>query len=176
MASGKDESGKTKRNRMPAAPRATIQVTQKHIDMATPRNSGHCMIADAVKAAFPRAQSVAVDIQTIRWSDPAKRQRYVYLTPRSAQVALVRWDQGITTEPFSFKLKGAQIIRVAKPKASTAGNTESPIPRRARLHSRHGESSQTDHHASPPEVIGGRAPPRVSYNNRREFGLRAMSR
>jgi hypothetical protein len=162
--------------RMPRPPRATIQVTQQHIDTATPKNSGHCMIADALKAAFPDAQSVAVDVQTIRWTDPAKSQRYIYLTPRSAQVALVRWDQGIVIEPFSFKLKGAQIIRAKRKgssgKAESSSKAESPIPRRAALHSRKNPS----HHDAPPEVVGGRSPPKVSYNNRREFGLRAMGR
>src|SRR5215831_19031597 len=37
----------------------TVSVTTEHIERAVPRDSGHCMIADAIKAAIPKAKSFA---------------------------------------------------------------------------------------------------------------------
>jgi hypothetical protein len=46
------------------------------------------MIAEAIKQAVPRATNVSVDLSTVRWTDPEKKLRYTYLTPRAAQIAL----------------------------------------------------------------------------------------
>jgi hypothetical protein len=83
----------------------TVNVTQPIIDRSEQRNSDHCMIADAIRAALPDAKAVSVDLMTIRFTDPAKRQRYIYLTPRSIQLALIHFDQGDHAEPFTFQLK-----------------------------------------------------------------------
>lgn len=105
-----------------------IQVTQDQIDYAVPRNSSHCMIADAVKTSVPLADHVSVDLQTIRFSRPDIRKRYIYLTPRVAQLALVNWDAGIKPPPFSFRLSSPHIINMypAKPKR-TEGDNESVV-------------------------------------------------
>ena len=79
-----------------------ISVSRETIERATQRDSRHCMIAEAIRDARPDAQFVSVDIQTIRFSIPFKRIRCTYLTPRIAQLALVRFDQGRSLEPFQF--------------------------------------------------------------------------
>src|SRR5215471_8576990 len=81
-----------------------IKVTSEHIDTAIPLDSGHCMIADAVKADLPYARSVQVDIATIRFTDPQAGKRYLYLTPPSVQAALLSFDAGLKPEPFIFRL------------------------------------------------------------------------
>src|SRR5688572_22178065 len=80
-------------SRTPRAPRVIVNVTQEMIDRSMVKDSSHCMIAETVRAAVPSAQYVAVDIQTIRFSDPKRRLRYTYLTPRIAQVPIVQFDQ-----------------------------------------------------------------------------------
>ena len=55
----------------------TLDVTAELIATAIPRNSGHCMIADALRAAIPSARFISVDLQTIRWSDPETNRRYI---------------------------------------------------------------------------------------------------
>lgn len=85
----------------------TVNVTEPLIDRAEQRNSGHCMIADAIRMVLPNAKSVYVDLATIRFTDPVKRQRYIYLTPSRAQQALIHFDQGIHNEPFTLQLKKA---------------------------------------------------------------------
>jgi hypothetical protein len=84
--------------------RVVVQVAQEHIDLATPADSSHCMIADALRAALPDAKKISVDLQTIRFTDPSKAQRFTYLTPTIAQDYLVAFDQGLPLEPFEFVL------------------------------------------------------------------------
>ena len=91
--------------RIPRGPKLYVPVTQEIIDSAVPRDSGYCMFAEAIKKCLPGITKVAVDLQTIRFSDPDKRKRYCYLTPRICQVALVNFDQGTKPEPFIFRLR-----------------------------------------------------------------------
>jgi len=104
----------------------TISVTQPIIDQAQKRDSGHCMIADAIRTAIPEAKSVSVDLATIRFTDPAKRQRYIYLTPLLAQRALVDFDQGVPAEPFRFQLKKAAQVVESGRRTAPDGSQKSP--------------------------------------------------
>lgn len=151
---------KPQRAKTPRSPRIKIVVTQKEIDEALPRDSGHCMIADAVKVAYPTAKSISVDLQTIRWTDLAKGLRYTFLTPRVAQVALVKFDQGIAPEPMTFQLRKGQI--------TTAGKYKKGKTRKADLRQ---DGSDT----TVPRKIGGRTPPLAAHHGtRRAFGLRGL--
>lgn len=85
----------------------TIPVTKEIIAEATTGNSSHCMIAEAVKAAgFKR---VSVDIQTVRFTDDTG-DRYIYLTPPAAQVAILQFDEGRKPAPFKLHLRNGQVI------------------------------------------------------------------
>lgn len=95
------------------APRVSVEVTPEIIADATREDSGHCMIAEAVKAALPHARQVSVDIQTIRYSDPRTRARYIFLTPRLAQSALVAFDAGEEIEPFKVQLRNPHITTMS---------------------------------------------------------------
>lgn len=167
-----------RKNTRPRSPRIQVKITPEILAQSQVRNSSHCMIAEAIKAAVPNAKLVAVDLQTCRYTDPEKHIRYTYLTPRIAQAALVAFDQGELTEnEFAFTLAGAQITRSRIGKAiKRAANGELPlnperdnIPRRASLRSHAGG----DPHV-PAERIGGRPPPPSRFAKRREFGLRLL--
>jgi hypothetical protein len=136
------------------APRFDVTITTALIVQSEKRDSSHCMIADGVKLARPKARFVSVDIQTIRFSEKGKR--YVYLTPRRAQVALVRFDQGLPTEAFKFQLRNGQSTSSHTPKKTVRAHLRKPRAPGA-----------------VPDKIGGRTPPRVPIT-RRSFGLRAM--
>src|SRR6516164_6329046 len=84
-----------------------VKVTTEHRDAAIQNSSSHCMIADAIKEAYPKFTYVAVDVQTIRISDPEKGLRYIYLTPRVCQHALWLFDQGRKNKELVFTLRGA---------------------------------------------------------------------
>lgn len=141
------------------APRLNISITGEVIGSAVRRNSGHCMIADAVRnsaiAAGMLPSAIAVDLQTIRVTDRKTSRRYIYLTPRRGQVALLDFDQGVEQiEPFDLQLRNGQVISTQKPELVT--NESGRVKR-----------------------TGGKAPPRpssVGTGQRREFGIRAYRR
>src|SRR3954453_9606775 len=123
----------------PKGPRLKVNVTQDLITEAVRNHSGRCWIAEAIKAAYPNATHVAVDVATCRFSDNDKGHRYVYLTPYSAQLALLHFDEGRNPSPFAMILKNAHVTRAGvgkrakteKKKVSRKGIP--PVPREATL-------------------------------------------
>jgi hypothetical protein len=101
-------------------PRRRITVTQEILDRACRANAHRCMIAEAIKEQVPGAQRVAVDLRTIRWSDPKKGLRYVYMVPPIAADALIRFDKGMSLRPFRFRLANAHVTSMM------IGNKENP--------------------------------------------------
>src|SRR5262252_8065031 len=121
----KKTSGQSIPKRIPRGRRPAINVSEMEIEIAMAKKSGHCMIALAVKRAFPEVTAVTVDFQTIRWSDKRKGLRYTYFTPAKVMAVLIAWDQGIKPKPFSFRLRGPQI---------TTMRTQKPGEDRKRIH------------------------------------------
>lgn len=157
-----------------------IKITEDIIDRSVRSNSSHCMIADAVREQIKDANYVSVDLQTIRFS--VGDERFIYFTPRTAQLALIRFDQGDEDiEPFTFSLgRPTQIVqRHVKPAelpeqeraAKSAGGRKGGIKaqQKARL-----ERSVLAKKGT--TKIGGRTPPTFSVDsnlgNRRVFGLK----
>ena len=152
--------------RTPRAPQVIVEITDEVIDEAIPRDSSHCMIADALKALVPGASKVAVDLQTIRFSDLKKGLRYTYLTPRVAQVALIKFDQGLKPEPFAFRLRGGQVTRAGRVKRETKPLSEKQMQQRkdaaSKVKESLGKTQLAQRHAGSgriPDRIGGQPPP-----------------
>ena len=155
-----------------SSPRLTIEVPQDIIDTSVERDSSHCMIADAIQRQIPQARYISVDLATIRFTDLQAGVRYVYLTPRPAQAALLDFDQGEKPAPFSLHLEGAHVL--------VAGNAQRA---RASL-----EPNPKDNKKGSPVRVGGASPPlgplqggiklkgTARTGRRREFGLRAIIR
>jgi hypothetical protein len=103
-----------------------LHVEQHHIDNAEVKNSHHCMIADALRDAYPEAKFISVDLQSIRFSlfdenryrEERVGVRYFYFTPTLAQVALLKFDQGKKLKPFEFTMRSGitKLIRWSKKK------------------------------------------------------------
>ena len=72
--------------------------------VAAGRIDGAHLIAEVVRAARPDVRNVAVDLGTIRWTDPKTRRRVTFDTPTVVRDALVGLAHGITPEPFRFIL------------------------------------------------------------------------
>lgn len=131
----------------------SVVIDEDVLKSAQRRDSSHCMIADAIRAQNPGVNRVAVDLATIRFTDPKRGLRYVYLTPPLAQRALIRFDQGQRNEPFEFTLRRAAQITQAggrsrgEKRPSTAKNGVVGGKRSK------GQGSNT------PTLIGGRALP-----------------
>lgn len=175
----------------PRAPRLDCVVTADMITDAKVRDSSHCMTSAAIEAVRPDAFKIAVDLQTIRWSDRDKRLRYIYLTPRNVQKAIVLWDQGQKVEPFSFRLTGAHVTTMyeAKPKVQviTPDGKLTAEGRKAATNTAYEkgrvkanlarEGLRLESSGKVPTRVGGKAPPLdVPFSRRRAFGLRALVR
>lgn len=146
----------------PKAPTLSFGVTQRRIDGAIRLDSGHCMIADGFKDAYPWAKSVSVDLQSIRASDPRSGLRYIWMTPHPIGQHLLDWDYGTKPKPFPVRLKGntAIVIEMARGRAKKKGG-RSPMPKKASFRKNGG---------SVPRRVGGKEPPK--YTGIRTFGLR----
>jgi hypothetical protein len=145
--------------------RIDIQVKASHIAESKPQNSSHCMIADALKAAMPTAKSIAVDLATIRFTDPKTGLRYIYLTPPRAQRALAQFDQGLKVEPFPIRLtRPAQVIQSGRKASQKQQGVRAPSNDRC-----------------VPTRLGGKVPPTGPLSNNvrlgkiRAYGLRATT-
>jgi|SRR5882672_4013885 len=162
----------------------TVVVTHDLISDAQRQNSGHCMVAEAVKALMPDMRNISVDLQSIRWSDRKKGLRYVALTPRIAQVALIKWDQGEIPDPFNFQLRGVIVVQMQR--RSKAEKERAQVRRDKDLLNKikEGKGRKKQNRAfidvkknGPRSVktvrVGGKAPPKTGL--RRAFGLRAYT-
>ena len=112
------------------SPRPKLTITQEAIDRAVTEDSGHCVIAEAIREQVPEASAVSVDLQAVRWTDRKKGLRYVYFTPPYAQDLLLAFDLGMTIKPQTIKM-GAR---------SRYSRSRRPVVR-ARLSQRHGAPS-----------------------------------
>jgi hypothetical protein len=104
--------------------KAQITVLRRHIDDAMLANSSHCAIAMAIQEAVPHARFIAVDLQTIRWTDPGKGVRYCFLTPAVAQhQVIIPFDQGRRDEckETTFRMKPAFVTRSGRRRNHTPG-------------------------------------------------------
>jgi hypothetical protein len=145
------------------APRFCAKATQAIVDEGVARNSNHCMLAEAIKEAYPKLKFISVDIQTIRATDMEKRERYVWLTPRKCQVEIINFDRGIKPKPFQFELRDGQTL--------AAGKTYNEKKKMAKARLR--KTKKSGGRPSVLERVGGKAPPR-SIGQRRAYGLRKL--
>jgi hypothetical protein len=65
---------------------------------------GERIIAAAVRAARPDVRNIAVDLGTIRWTDPKTNRRVTFTTPAVVRAALLAFAGGATPAPFRFIL------------------------------------------------------------------------
>lgn len=150
-----------------------FDVTDEIITNAIQRDSGHCIIADAIRAAGGKRPMV--DLQTIRWTDEEKGIRYVALTPAGAQRALLNWDKGIRPK-HEFTIRIYPFQQVPSGKRSGKGQfTKKVKPGKTYVRST-GEQKGEVSMNRPPTVQGGSLPPLGALSNfagkRRTFGLR----
>ena len=81
--------------------------------MTAGRMDGEDVVAEAIRAARPDVRNVAVDLGSIRWTDPKTGRRVTFRTPDSVRYALTAAAHGGRLEPFRFILgRAARVIRV----------------------------------------------------------------
>jgi hypothetical protein len=75
------------------------------------RTTGERVIAEAIRAARPEVRNVAVDLGSIRWTDPNTRRRVALVTPAAVRAALLDLDRGTAPAPFKFAIGRMVMIR-----------------------------------------------------------------
>jgi hypothetical protein len=147
-----------------SSPVLQVDITQDQYDQAIQSHSGACLIADAIKAQYPHLTKVAVDMATVRATDRKRGERYIYLTPPTAQHVLLAFDQGWPNPADQLTIKGAvQIVPVTRARtgpASIAGQGEKRAARRAELEAKQaaGETLTQHERASLTRVTKPRKP------------------
>lgn len=139
---------------------STITVRKEHIVNSIKKDSHHCMIADAIKDQLG-VTYILVDTQTIRYTDLALKERFVFLTPSVAQQMVLKWDRGIHVQPFAFTL--GTPIKITKVRSRWTGKKS--VLKKARTKY---EAKRRDPMA--PRLVKKNKP--VKVTRFREFGLR----
>jgi hypothetical protein len=147
------------------SPRVKIQVSKDTINAAKPGDAAHCMIAESVRAEYPAARWVLVDLQSIRFTDREKGFRYIYMTPRAVQRRLINFEQGVKPAPFSFLLAEGKTRAVQKAPAIAA----SPKLHKAAAK---GQKVQKARVKAKSTVLADRQD--IAPNHKRQFGIRAL--
>jgi hypothetical protein len=80
--------------------------------MTVRRIDAELIIAEAVRAARPDVRNVAVDLGTIRWTDPKTSRRVTFDTPAVLRDTLLSLGRGNAPRPFRFILgRAARVTR-----------------------------------------------------------------
>jgi hypothetical protein len=90
--------------------RFNVHVTEKDIERAKRNDSYTCVVAQAIARTVPDATRIEVDNQTIRFTRPGRRLKF--LTPYVVAGYVVAFDAGDPIAPFSFQLRNP--IQAAK--------------------------------------------------------------
>jgi hypothetical protein len=67
--------------------------------------TGEEAITKAIRAARPDVRAIAIDLGTIRWTDPKTELRVTFDTPAAVRDALIALSHGSTPKPFRFRLE-----------------------------------------------------------------------
>jgi hypothetical protein len=91
--------------RRPPLKRTEVSISADAIAATTAgRINGERVIVEAVRAARPDVRNVAVDLGTIRWTDPKTNHRVTFPTPTVVRDALLDFAGGAAPQPFRFIL------------------------------------------------------------------------
>jgi hypothetical protein len=102
-------------------PRQTlVSVSAEAISAVTAGSiDGRRIVAAAIRAARPEVRNIAVDLGTIRWTDPQSGRRVTFATPAAVRAALLAFAGSAAPGPFRFALgpavSAARPVRPAPP-------------------------------------------------------------
>jgi hypothetical protein len=120
----------------------TIQLTPADWDSATRASSRSCLIADAIARQYPHLRRVRVDLASIRATDTRTDERLMWITPQSAALILLHFDQG-WDQPQTLRFqtrRPAHVAPVTRSPAQVAKRAEKAAARRAELEAKPAES------------------------------------
>jgi hypothetical protein len=107
--------------RQPPKQTAVSVGTEAIAAATTGRIDGERIIAAAVRAVRPEVRNIAVDLGTIRWTDPKTGRRVTFATPVVVRAALLAFADGAVPAPFRFILgRATRAARPVRPAVPTA--------------------------------------------------------
>lgn len=135
--------GKNKRAR---SPRLVIDVTPKRWERAKQSHSGACLLADAIRDAYPHLSAISVNAMLISATDKAAGERYTYLTPPQGIDLLLAFDQG-WSQPETHRVTCNGAVKVTRIRASNKAQTEHKRARTAELEAKEAANTITPREA-----------------------------
>ncbi len=92
-----------------------IPVTSWDVAFAERKQSRFCMIAEALKRVYPSVRNVQIDTATVTFTDRERSERLQFLTPPTAQQAILDFDDGNHIEAFTVDLRNPIVVRTLRP-------------------------------------------------------------
>jgi hypothetical protein len=160
-------------------PRLDFMVLERHMDEAQKNHSVKCMVAEALKEAYPHFSNVKVDIHYMRFTDAEREERYIVPTPVPVGVVLYKWDEGVRLPEFRVYTRGGgQTARLRKQrppmtpedKARLDGLHEKRKREDARI-----EVERKTQGGGAAYKLGGKVP-KIPALNKRTFGIKAFAK
>lgn len=108
-------------------PAFTVVITTEAMNAAIRKKSHACVIADAVKLAKPHVIRIQVDTRELRFTDPAKKIRYIYDMPGTGRSLLVHFDRGIRPPQTRIRFSRGHALR-SKQKDPRTGKPHPQAP------------------------------------------------
>jgi hypothetical protein len=131
--------------------RVSVSVTEEDIAKAHQNDSFSCVIAQAVARTVPAAHHIEVDTQSIRWTEGS--ERYIWLTPLSAQDYVIAFDAGEEIAPFRFQLsRRTPVRRQERTEAGVAVDNARSAVRTAKVAQERVERAAKREEATPKQV------------------------
>ena len=89
-------------DKLPSLSSVTICVNQDVLSVSEMRNSGKCIVAQAVRALGAEYTSVNVTSDTIAFN--YRGWRYAFPTPANVAIKVIEFDDEKKVEPFTFRV------------------------------------------------------------------------
>jgi hypothetical protein len=118
---GPTTAGPAVRQHQPPKQTAVSVDTEAIAAVTAGRIDGEHLIAAAIRSARPEMRNIAVDLGTIRWTDPKTGRRVTFATPVVVRTALLAFADGAAPAPFRFILGHAtHAVRPVTPAVPSA--------------------------------------------------------
>jgi hypothetical protein len=103
------------------SPKHTVVVSAEAIAAVTAGGiAAERIVAAAIRNARPEVRNIAVDLGTIRWTDPKTGRRVTFATPDAVRDALLAFTGGGAPAPFRFILgRAVSAVRPVRPAPPT---------------------------------------------------------
>lgn len=153
----------------------TVDIKPHHIKDGIARDSRKCIIAEAIRESHPDWTHIAVDVATIRATDPQRGIRSVWITPLALQRIILAVDQGDrkAIKPLKIKVAAAMATPSFKRTPAQKKKAHAAYLKRKKASTKKPRLVKGQAGGTVPIVITNKLPP-IAAGAVRTFGLRGM--